>query len=106
MMVVRGAFDEYYGSGGWRTTREFDTGYADWQTTGARRSAAELVYRLKNASEAGKLKEYSALLKDVPYSVSSIDGHSVTGGEDALSAEVGIAIRDGSQTSALNIPQP
>ena len=104
MMVVRWAFDEYYGSGGWRTTREFDTGYADWQTTGARRSAAELVYRLKNASEAGKLKEYSALLKDVPYSVSSIDGHSVTGGEDALSAEVGIAIRDGSQTSVIIHP--
>lgn len=104
MTVVRWAFDEYHGSGGWRTSREFDTGYADWQTTSARRSAAELIYRLKNASEAGKLEEYSELLDDIPYSVNSLDGRSVRGVGDALSAEVGIAVRDGSQTSVIIHP--
>lgn len=103
-LVVRWAFDEYYGNGGWRTSREFDTGYADWQSTTANHSAAELVYRLKNAAEAGMLEEYSELLGGVPYSVNSISGRSIMGGKDALSAEMGIAIKDGSQTSVIIHP--
>lgn len=104
MTLVRWAFDEYYGSGGWRTSREFDTGYADWQTTAARRSSAELIYRLKNAAEAGMLEEYSELLKSVSYSTNAIDGRSVTGEMSPVSAQVGIAIRDGSQTSVIIHP--
>ena len=104
MTLVRRAFDEYYGSGGWRTSREFDTGYADWQTTASRRSSAELIYRLKNAAEAGMLEEYSELLKSVSYSTNAIDGRAVTGEMSPVSAQVGIAIRDGSQTSVIIHP--
>lgn len=104
MTVVRWAFDEYHGSGGWRTLREFDTGYADWQRSCSKRSAAELVYRLKNAAEEGKLEEYAELLEDIPYSVNAISGREVTDGGDPLSAQVGIAVRDGSQTSVIIHP--
>lgn len=103
MTVVRWAFDEYYGSDGWRTSREFDTGYADWQST-ANHSSAELVYRLKNAAEAGRLEEYAELLDSVPYSVNFISGQYIKDAEDVLSADMGVLIQDGSQTSVIIHP--
>ncbi len=102
MFIVRWSFDIYNGSDGWSTINEYDTGYSGWENEAQYRSAAMLLYKLKNAAAQGALSEYAELLDGIPYSRM---------GRLEISDEVfvpektaAIKIRDGSATKVILHP--